>query len=281
MLQFLRLTESRFYIASLVIMLVPLKSFAEEENSPGTLDILKTFRSEFIEITPGEGKFPKAVSIGSTSGPESERPVHEVEFTKKILVSKYEVYQNLYETVMGSNPSRWKGPRNSAERMTFAEAEQFCTKVTNLLVQHKLIEPKQVVRLPTEREWEYFTRAGSTSAYSFGEKAQLPEDAGNKATLLDPYAWHTGNAAGNDPEVGVLKPNPWGLYDVHGYLWEYCSDDWKPNYSENTKSDENFATIRGGSWKDPASRLTSSTRLPFPKSGRDDAVGFRCVLSQE
>ncbi len=252
---------------------------AEDKEDRQMPTLLETFAVEFVPITPGKGKFPKSVVMGSSV---------EVTLTNSFSIAKYEVYQNLYETVMESNPSRWKGPRNSAESMTFAEAKQFCEKVTRLLRQHKFIKANQVVRLPTEVEWEYCARAGTTTAYSFGDKARQDGDIGNKATLLDPYAWHTGNAAGNDPAVGVLKPNPWGLYDVHGYLSEFCLDDWTPTLSKvaasahapvANKSDQ--VAVRSGSWKDPYTKLTSSFRRPFPKSGRDDAFGFRCVLIEE
>src|SRR5262245_64010052 len=101
---------------------------------------------------------------------------------------------------MGSNPSRWKGARNSAEMMNLEEAQQFCEKATDLMRAAGLIERGQVVRLPTEAEWEFAVRAGTTTKYSFGDDV----------AKLGEYGWFTGNAAGNDPEVGVKKPNPWG-----------------------------------------------------------------------
>jgi formylglycine-generating enzyme required for sulfatase activity len=153
--------------------------------------------------------------------------------------------------------------------MTWSEAVAFCDQVTKLLHQEKLLPEGEVIRLPTEQEWEYCCRAGTSTAYSFGDEAQTAGDASPKASLLDKYGWHTGNAAGNDPAVGVLAPNPWGLYDVHGYLWEFCQDG--PEASELT------CLVRGGSWKDPFLKLRSFSRKEFSKSLRDDAIGFRCV----
>ena len=189
--------------------------------------LLKTFRDEFVDVGG-------------------------------IHVAKYEVPQNLWTAVLGGNPSRWKGPRNSVERLSFDDAKAFCRKVTDRLRAAKLIGPEQAVRLPSEQEWERFARAGTTTAYSFGDDpARLGE-----------YAWFTGNAAGNDPPVGAKKPNPWGLYDVHGYLWEWCvADDATP-------------VLRGGSWKDPAEKLTIATRRPEKPDFKDDAVGLRCVLTK-
>ena len=116
--------------------------------------------------------------------------------------------------------------RNSAEMMTSTDALTFCDKLTQELRTRKLIAEDELIRLPSEAEWEYCCRAGTDTAYSFGEMAQAAgEDVKqNQASILDRYGWHTGNAAGNDPPVGALKPNAWGLYDVHGYLWEFTLD---------------------------------------------------------
>jgi formylglycine-generating enzyme required for sulfatase activity len=194
--------------------------------------LLKTFRSEFVEI--------------------KERPYR---------FAKYEVPQNLWESVMGSNPSKWMGKRNSVEMLSFAEAEEFCRKATELMRAAKLIDADQVVRLPSEAEWEHAARAGTKTAYSFGDDAK---DLGE-------YGWFTGNAQGNDPPVGAKKPNPWGLYDVHGYLWEWCSDAFD--------GDPKKRPLRGGSWKDKAEKLTSSFRMGVSVDLKDDAVGLRCVLA--
>lgn len=189
--------------------------------------LLKTFRSEFVDVP---------------SGPR---------------VAKYEVTQELWEKVMGANPSKWKGKRNSVEMLDYAEAVEFCAKATKLLREAKLIEAAEEIRLPTEAEWEVFARAGTSTAYSFGDDPKA----------LGDYAWFTGNAQGNDPPVGAKKPNPWGLYDVHGYLWEWCS------------TADGGAVLRGGSWKDKAEKLTSAFRQPAGKELKDDAVGLRCVLA--
>ena len=182
---------------------------ADEEQ---TAALLKTFVEELVLITPGEGKFPASFQMGAKEGGDaSEQPQHEVAFKYKFAIAKYEMPQNLYEAVMGTNPSRWKGPRNSVEMMSWKEANDFCQKITQQLRDRKLIGADEVIRLPTEAEWEYCCRAGTTTKYSFGDEAQQPGDVAPKATRLGEYGWHTGNAAGNDPPVGALKPNPWGL----------------------------------------------------------------------
>ena len=252
------------------------------------LPLLKTFRKEFVQVTPGRGRYPKSFQMGSkASAPANEQPSHEVTFGYSFQVAKYEVPQNLWEAVMGSNPSKWKGPRNSVEMLTFAEAQQFCAKVTQLLRPAKLIGATEVVRLPTEAEWEYVARAGTTTRYSFGDDV-----AG-----LDAHGWFTGNAAGNDPPVGAKKPNAWGLYDIHGYLWEWCLDVGHENYQQAPVDGSAWVqggqatrerlevpaagVMRGGSWKDKAEKLTSSYRSLVPKTLKDDAVGLRCILATE
>jgi formylglycine-generating enzyme required for sulfatase activity len=163
--------------------------------------------------------------------------------------------------------------------MTWNEARAFCEKLTAMLIERKLIPADSEIRLPTEAEWEYCCRAGTTTRYSFGDEARQPGDQGNKATRLDEFAWHTGNAAGNDPPVGALKPNAWGLYDMHGYLWEMTSDKWSKGEANDGDVPENSLVARGGSWKDRFDRLTSTSRKPIGPEERDDALGFRCVVA--
>lgn len=280
-------------VAGLLLFAQTSLSLAQDKAGEGGKStpaaILKTFREEFVPITPGTGPFPKSFEMGSADGNAAERPRHPVRFNHEFHMAKYEVPQNLYEAVIGKNPSTWGGPRNSVEMVSFREAEAFCAQATRQLREAKLIEPDEVVRLPSEAEWEYCCRAGTTTAYGFGEKAQAEGDQGVKASVLDRFGWHTGNAAGNDPPVGALKPNAWGLYDMHGYLWEYVSDGWHSDY-QNAPLDggswepnrrELPRIIRGGSWRDPFGLLKSATRWSVPDHVRSDAIGFRCVLAKQ
>lgn len=324
-------------------------------NEAETAELLKVFADEFVSITPGEGKFPASFLMGSKEGDASEQPQHEVTFKYQFAIAKFEVTQNLYMAVMGNNPSKWKGPRNSVEMMSWKDANEFCRKATQLLRDRKLIGAEEVIRLPSEAEWEYCCRAGTSTKYSFGNEAQpdgeesfdiiltgfgdnkiemikvvrdatklglkeakdlvesLPKplrlvlsekelaalktqiDAAGgtykvrPALLLDRYGWHTGNAAGNDPPVGALKPNPWGLYDMHGYLWEFTADEWHPNYSgtpadgtaaKPVEGENKFIVMRSGSWKDKFDKLTSTARRKVSVTAGDDAIGFRCVRAK-
>lgn len=252
-------------------------------------ELLKTFSEEFIEITPGKGKFPKSFVMGSNkSGGASERPAHEVTLAAPFSMAKYEVPQDLYLAVMKSNPSVWGGPRNSVEMMTWHEAVAFCKRATSAMRQDKLIAEDEEIRLPTEAEWEYCCRAGTTTEYCFGDKATAEGDEGNKASALDEFGWHTGNAAGNDPPVGAKKPNDWGLYDMHGYLWEYVSDTWHADYAGaptdggawEERGHSPQRVIRSGSWRDRHESLRSATRWAIPDHTRSDAIGFRCVKAK-
>lgn len=263
------------------------------DPNPEQAALLKTFRDEFVPMTPGTDKFPARFAMGrERGGTDSERPVRQVTLKHPFQMAKYEVPQNLWEAVMGNNPSRWKGPRNSVEMISFDEAVSFCERVTERLRAARLISETQVVRLPTEAEWEYSARAGTTTVFSFGDETEK----------LGDYGWFTGNAAGNDPPVGAKRPNPWGLYDMHGYLWEWCADHAHPDYAGAPADgsawveggDAKRRVIRGGSWKDAADLLSSSNRsgtIPrgkekiefvggVPKDLRDDAIGLRCVLSE-
>lgn len=255
------------------LLILPLMLAADP--TPEQLKLLKTFREEFVAITPGEGKFPKSFQMGRPEGgSDVERPVTKVTFKHHFAIAKYEMPQNLWEAVMGENPSKWKGPRNSVEMITYGEAQAFCDKATGLMQAAKLIDAKQKVRLPSEAEWEYCCRAGTTTVYSFGDDAK---DLGD-------YAWFTGNAAGNDPPVGAKKPNDWGLYDMHGYLWEWCEDEWIDKIHAEVKDGravhfkKTSHPLRSGSWKDKADQLTSTARREADADLRDDAVGLRCVL---
>lgn len=254
---------------------------------PNEAALLRTFRDEFVEIRPGAGKFPAEMKLGGIEGAAEAKPAT-IRLTRPFAIAKYEVPQNLWQAVMGSNPSRWQGARNSVEMLSRAEAADFCRRVTQKLRAAGLITKSQIVRLPSEAEWEYCARAGTTTRYSFGDDV----------ALLDKHAWHTGNAAGNDPPVGAKAPNPWELYDVHGYLWEWCADDWtddvaalppdgtpyrKPGDRTNPAAadDSSQGVLRGGSWKDKAEQLSSGHRRRADVNLRDDAVGLRCVLATE
>ncbi|MBS0264934.1 MAG: formylglycine-generating enzyme family protein [Planctomycetes bacterium] len=277
-------TSAGSLLAAMILCGAPAAVRAE---NPELRDLLKTFHAEFVAITPGQGDFPQSFLMGTAAGADTEAPAHTVTFKHTFAMAKYEVPQNLYEAVMGANPSKWKGKRNSAEMFSYHDAVAFCTRATTLLREAQLLAADEEIRLPSEAEWEYCCRAGTKTAYSFGDSAVKDGDVAPKASLLDVYGWHTGNAAGNDPPVGAKKPNAWGLYDFHGYLWEFVSDDWHDSYAGAptdghswTGPETHKKVIRGGSWKDRYDLLRSAARRSIADDAQDDAVGFRCVKAK-
>ena len=214
--------------------------------------------------------------MGSTEkdAPSNEKPAHTVTFERSFAVAKFEVTQELYEAVTGRNPSRWKGPRNSVEMVNWREAQEFCRKTTAELHERKLLPTGDRIGLPTEAEWEYACRAGTTTRYSFGDSDELLKD----------YAWFKGNSKGEDPPVGKKKPNAWGLYDMHGYVWEWCQDGWRESYegapTDGRAVEDKLAkefVIRGGSWNDGADSSRSAFRVHRAADIRSETIGFRCV----
>lgn len=253
-------------------------------------ETVERFVRECVRITPGSGMFPAIMKTKSRRNGKAGDAVSDVEIKQAFRISRYETTQELYQAVMAKNPSRWKGPRNSAESMTLQDSLDFCKRLTEMLHSRKLIDIGEYVRLPEPLEWEYCCRAGTQTQFHFGEDAGRPGDVLPQASVLDAYAWHTGNAAGNDPAVGVLKPNAWGLFDMHGYLSEFTveasgeSSKREQNKASDVKSDaasSGSCMLRGGSWKDAAGELAVEFEKPFPAGSVSDAAGFRCVIAEK
>ncbi len=203
---------------------------------------------------------------------------HEVTISKDYYLGVHEVTQAQYEKVMGTKPSYFQGDEikgsstnNPVESVSWLDAVEFCKKLSDLPEEKAA---GRVYRLPTEAEWEYACRAGSKSAYSFGESSKS----------LGDYAWFDGNSNNQTHPVGEKKANAWGLYDMHGNVWEWCSD-WYGGYDNNSVSDPvgsregSFRVIRGGSWLDDAAYCQSAIRYRIDPSSRSIIIGFRLALS--
>ena len=216
--------------------------------------------------------------------PESEQgrfeneTQHDVTISKDYYLGVYEVTQAQHEKVMGKNPSHFQGAivgnENAdlpVENVSWEDAVEFCKKLSELPEEKKA---GRVYRLPTEAEWEYACRAGSKTAYSFGADSK---------TLGD-YAWFGGNSGQQTHPVGEKKANAWGLYDMHGNVWEWCSD-WYGVYPMGSVSDPSgpsegsVRVYRGGCWSGGAAFCRSAVRLWFVPSNRIDDYGFRVALS--
>lgn len=214
---------------------------------------------EFVLIPAG------TFEMGSLDGDSDERPLHTVTLSKPFYLGKYEVTQAQWQAVMGDNPSLFQGdPNRPVEQVWFNDVQDFISKLNAK-------EGGARYRLPTEAEWEYAARAGTTTAYSFGDDA----------SQLGQYAWYKDNSNGQTHAVGQKKPNPWGLFDMHGNVWEWVQD-WYKRYSPEAVTDPQGAEAgthrgrRGGAWNNFAKYCRSANR--YSVAGfRDDFLGFRLV----
>jgi len=217
---------------------------------------------------------------------EIDSPPHEVT-VGAFYIDTHLVTQEQYEKLIGDNPSRWKGKTNPVEQMRWSDAVRYSnarSKAEGLQACYDLNTWKcnfaaNGYRLPTEAEWEYACRAGTTTAYSFGDDV----------SKLKAYAWFEDNSGGKPRPVGQKPANPWGLYDMHGNLWEWCNDFYKVDYfqespKENPRGPETGETkvLRGGAWKFSDENCRCGYRYNENPGYADvcfgyDIYGFRCV----
>jgi len=206
--------------------------------------------------------------MGSTEGIDEERPVHQVRISQPFYLGKYAVTQAQWEAVMGNNPSRFKdNPNQPVENVSWEDVQVFIRTLNG--------EDGEQYRLPTEAEWEYACRAGSAGAYCFG----------NNSDQLGQYAWYEANAGGQTQPVGQLQPNAWGLYDMHGNIYEWVHD-WYGKYPAGAVTDPRGPSRptldpdrvnRGGSWDHDAWGCRSARRGRLTPNSRRDNLGFRLL----
>lgn len=222
------------------------------------------FKAEFVKIEPGEflmGGPP------DEEGRFDDEVQHRVMITKAFELQTTPVTQSQYEVVMGVNPSRFKGENNPVEMVSWNDAQEFIKRLN-------AGQTKYTYRLPTEAEWEYAARAGTSGPYPFNTDE------------LDAYAWYDKNSDGKTHPVGQKKPNAWGLYDMHGNVWEWCQDWYRPYPARAANEPQGPSigsrrVIRGGSWGGYPRYLRSARRRSFGPGLRDDGVGFRLVRSRK
>ena len=229
----------------------------------------------FSQKISGEIKIDLAwIPAGSFSMGEAGNQV-EVRLSRGFWMSKYLITQRQYETLIGANPSHFKksGPQAPVEQVDWDDARAFCLKLKERLNQTDN-EGQHEFRLPTEAEWEYACRAGSEGAFCFdGEESELEQ-----------YAWYGKNSGGKTHAVGQKKPNAWGLYDVHGNVWEWCQD-WSAEYPSGPVTDPTgpetgqYRVARGGSWDLAAANCRFACRSAALPPVRYDFIGFRVVLA--
>jgi formylglycine-generating enzyme required for sulfatase activity len=209
---------------------------------------------------------------------DNDEEQHEVTISQAFYLGKTEVTQGQYEQVMGKNPSYFQkrvirksdSSTYPVENVSWEEAVEFCERLSAIPAEKAA---GRVYRLPTEAEWEYACRAGSRTAFSFGESDKS----------LGDYAWWEENSDGTTHPVGGKKANAWGLNDMHGNVWEWCSD-WYGGYPQGAVTDPagpaggSLRVIRGGCGGNTARYCRSADRWSGP-SDRGSNLGFRLALS--
>lgn len=250
------------------------------EHVGGAVEIANSVGMKMRLIPPGE--FLMGSSDFDTSAYGEEKPQHLVRITKPFYLNATEVTQQQYECVMGMNPSYFKGDRLPAsyfdgamlpvEQVSWNDAMEFCRKLTASSGEQSV---GRVYRLPTEAEWEYACRAGTTTKWSFGDDE----------SALGEHAWCYYSANHTTHPVGQMRPNAWGLFDMHGSVEEWCSDWWVGGYASRAVSDPigptegSYRMHRGGSWRLDASRCRSAARAMDSPGYRSNRLGFRVACS--
>jgi formylglycine-generating enzyme required for sulfatase activity len=229
-------------------------ALAPEKLTAGKTKVNPKDHLRYVWIPPG--KFMMGCSPGDSECEFDEKPAHEVNIGRGFWIGQTPVTQAAYMAVTGKpNPSNFKGGDLPVERVTSEEAGSYCDAVG--------------MRLLTEAEWEYAARAGTTGA-RYGD--------------LDQVAWYKGNSGEKTHPVAQKTANPWGLYDMLGNVWEWCSD-WYGTYSASKQHDPTgpssgqfgeFKVQRGGSWLSNPRDVRVSSRIRFEPAYRNLNIGFRC-----
>ncbi|MDO4583372.1 MAG: SUMF1/EgtB/PvdO family nonheme iron enzyme [Planctomycetia bacterium] len=208
-------------------------------------------------------------------GRYSEETQHRVRLTKGFWMLETEVTQAMWESVMGDNPSNFKGSNLPVEKVSWKDCQEFCQKLRSLGLN---------VQLPTEAQWEYACRAGTTTSLNNGKNITSEEGKGICYNLSE-VGWYEKNLDLTTHIVGQKKPNAWGLYDMHGNVYEWCQDWYDSGYyAESPTSDPEgpssgaFRVFRGGSWNSIARFCRSAFRFHNTPAHRVDALGFRLAL---
>lgn len=219
---------------------------------------------------------PGTFRMGSEhpEGYPDEKPVHRVTLTRGFYMGTHPITQAMWKAVMGAEPSQFKGPNRPAENMSWDDCQAFCTAVMAHL------GSRVTVRLPSEAEWEYACRAGTTAEFHFGDviRTDLANYNGTSSWNGSP----TGKYLAETTDVGSFPANPWGLFDTHGNVWEWC-EDWYGPYPVEDQTDpvrrekhsHNRRVMRGGCWNSSPVHCRAAHRYWFAPGHRSGLVGCR------
>ena len=253
---------------TLIVSLASLAAAGQKE-APKAKAITNSIGMKMVWIEPG--RFMMGSGPDEKGSEEDESPQHKVTLTKGFYIGATEVTQQQWEKLMG--PGRWVGNRNIARgeklpaiMMTWAEANSFCRKLGE--------KEGRRYRLPTEAEWEYACRAETTTWFYWGNEFD------------ERYAWSNRNSERSMHEVGGKLPNAWGLFDMGGNVWEWCSD-WHEPHSADELTDPNGPpegekkVIRSGSYSNHPYDCRSAERGCVTPEARGGSIGLRIVMEGE
>jgi formylglycine-generating enzyme required for sulfatase activity len=271
----------RKFLAALVFLSIFSSVFA---NDSITVWLQKGVTLSMVKIPAGTFMMGNTDSVHSPWNtcdwtPPCDKPLHSVTIPNDFYMGKFEITNRQWGAMMDSVTSFWKGPDYAAEQISWNDCQAFVDSLNTL--------NNGVFRIPTEAEWEYACRAGTTTRFYFGQSNCTPESA--NCPQLDSNAWWGGNDPGSVQPVGLKNPNPWGLYDMLGNVYEWCQDDYSINgYGQNPPSDgsafidttnknPNKMKITRGAWRgyNEARRYTSYFHSGHDRTMRHDCCGLR------
>lgn len=265
--------------------------YFDQENAWGEMDVMATvgdminYNGEESPTDPFEGSKPGQERGRYCWCPPGKFKMGfegtDVTLSHGFWMGKFPVTQEEFQSVMGSNPSGFAGPSLPVESVDRQQIMKFCQELTRRERAAGKLPEGWEYRLPTEAQWEYASRAGTTTAYSWGDDVKQADD----------YAWHIANSGFTTHPVGQKKPNPWGLYDTIGNVLEWCRDAWMETYpggvdpevteSEVPKrpgqSETPFWVCRGGGWFIPAA-VTPRVRVRLGSGDQGYLLGFRVAI---
>ena len=248
-----------------------------------TVPVSETVNLDMVWIEPG------TFIMGSPEdelGRWDDETQHQVTLTKGYWMGKYEVTQAQYEAVMGTNPSNWKGADLPVENVSWYDATNFCAKLTEIEKTAGRLPEGYEYTLPTEAQWEYACRAGTRSALNSGMDLSNSEEFPDEYECpeMDEVGWYWYNSGNKTHSVGQKQSNAWGLYDMHGNVFEWCLD-WYGDYPASSVTDPtgpatgDYRVIRGGCLNRDADRCRSASRLTHYPDNYFIDRGFRVALA--